>query len=97
MLVATSTSASLLIGRNRNRKSLLLQNTDATITVFVKRERGPSFTVSSTDFDFRVSPGAAIGLNSLLDGSEAIQDSYSVIAESGTPSVAVFETEDIVR
>lgn len=97
MLVPTSTSASLLIVRNRNRKSLIFQNTDATDAVFIKRERAATPTVSSTDFDFRLGPGAAVGLNSLLDGTEAIQDSYTVIAAANTPNVAVFETEDIVR
>lgn len=97
MLVTSSVTAGLLIVRNRNRKSLIIQNTDTTDTVFVKRERAATATVSSTNFDFKLSPGAAVGLNSLLDGTEAIQDSYSVIASANTPVVAVFETEDIVR
>jgi hypothetical protein len=97
MLVTTGVAASLLIVRNRNRKSLIFQNTDSADTVYVKRERAATPTVSATDFDFKLSPGAAVGLNSLLDGSEAIQDSYSVIAAANTPVVAVFETEDIIR
>lgn len=97
MLVTSSITASLLIVRNRNRKSLIIQNSDTTDTVYVKRERAATPTVSATDFDFKLAPGAAVGLNSLLDGAEAIQDSYSVIASANTPVVAVFETEDIVR
>ena len=97
MLITTSTTASLLVNRNRLRKSFLLQNVDSTIIVYVKRERGPVFTVSSTDYDFRLSPGSGFALNSDVDGKEAIQDSYAVVAASGTPQVAVFETEDVNR
>lgn len=97
MLVTSGVAAVLLIVRNRNRKSLIMQNTDTADTVYIKRERAATPTVSATDFDFKLSPGAAVGLNSLLDGMEAIQDSYSVIASANTPVVAVFETEDIVR
>lgn len=97
MRVVTSITASLLANRNRNRKSLIIQNVDGTDAVYIKRERGPSYTVSATDFDFRVGPGAAVALNSLLDGTEAIQDSYTVIASANTPAVSIFETEDITR
>lgn len=97
MLVTSGAAGALLVVRNRNRKSMIFQNTDATDSVYIKRERAATPTVSSTDFDFKLSPGAAVGLSSLLDGSEAIQDSYSVIAAANTPAVAVFETEDIVR
>src|SRR5574343_460580 len=97
MVVATSTVAGQLVPQNLLRKSVVFQNVDASITVYVKRER-PGFTsVSSTDFDFRLPPGGSIALNSLLDGTEAIQDRYTVIAASGTPSVAVFETEENKR
>lgn len=97
MLITSGVAGKLLVVRNRNRKSLIFQNTDTTDTVFIKRERAATTTVSSTDFDFKLAPGAAVGLNSLLDGKEAIEDSYSVIASANTPIVAVFETEDIVR
>lgn len=97
MLITTSTTGSLLVVRNRNRKSIVFQNTDGTDSVYIKRERGPSFAVASTDFDYRLGPGASFGINSMLDGVEAIQDSYSVRATANTPIVAVFETEDIVR
>lgn len=97
MLVTSGAAAVLLVVRNRNRKSLILQNTDTADVVYIKRERNATPTVSSTDFDFKLAPGAAVGLNSLLDGKEAIEDSYSVIAGANTPIVAVFETEDIVR
>lgn len=97
MLVTTGATAVILATRNRQRKSLLIQNTDGTDVVYVKRERNEVLSVSSTDFDFRIPPGGAVGLNSLLDGIEAIQDSYSVIANANTPVVSFFETEDVVR
>lgn len=97
MLVTSGAAAILLVVRNRSRKSLIFQNTDTADTVYIKRERAATPTVSSTNFDFKLTPGAAVGLNSLLDGQEAIQDSYSVIAAANTPIVAVFETEDVVR
>lgn len=97
MLVTTSTSAGQLIPQNMLRKSLVFQNVDSSITVFIKRERPGVNTVSSTNFDLRLPAGASLGLNSLLDGTEAIQDRWTVIAASGTPQVAVFETEENKR
>ena len=97
MLVTTSTTAALAITRNRERKSFLLQNVDGAIVIYVKRERGPVLTISASDYDFRLSPGAGFALNSDVDGKEAIQDSYSVLAATGTPQLAVFETEDFIR
>lgn len=97
MLVATSTSASLLVNRNRLRKSILFQNTDGSNSVYVKRERAATPTVSASDFDHRLGPGATLSFNSVLDGTEAIQDMYTVIAAAGTPTIAVFETEDFIR
>lgn len=97
MLVTTGVAAVILATRNRLRKSLLIQNTSTTDTVYVKRERNETLVVTSTDFDFKIGPGGAIGLNSLLDGIEAIQDRYSVIAAANTPVVSFFETEDALR
>jgi hypothetical protein len=97
MLVATSTSASLLVNRNRLRKSILFQNTDGSNSVYIKRERAATPTVSASDFDHRLGPGATLSFNSVLDGTETIQDSYSVIAAAGTPTIAVIETEDFIR
>lgn len=97
MLVATSTTPALLIPRNRSRKSFIVQNVDASIVVYLKRERAQTPTVSASDFDYRIGPGAAVAVNSFLDGTEAIQDSYTVVAASGTPSVAWTETEDVTR
>lgn len=79
------------------RKSMVIQNTDTAITVFIKRERPGVTTVTSTDFDLQLAPGSSVALNSMLDGKEAIEDRFTVIAASGTPNLAVFETEDKKR
>lgn len=97
MLIATAITPVLGIQRNRLRKSFLIQNVDGAIVIYVKRERGPVLSISTTDYDFRLAPGAGFALNNTVDGLQAIQDSYSFLAASGTPSVAVFETEDILR
>lgn len=97
MIVATSTSAKELIPMNRLRKSVTIMNVDSTDTVYIKRERNNLLTVTSGNFDIRLSPGAALSINSLLDGTEAIQDRYTIIASANTPNVSVFETEDIIR
>lgn len=96
-VIATSTTALLLLRRNRLRKSFVLQNQDSANAMVVKRERAETLTVSSTDFDHKLNPGGTLALNSGQDGTEAIQDSYSIIALAGTPNVAVLETEDVVR
>ena len=96
-LIATSTTASILVTRNKLRKSVLFQNEDGSNAVYIKRERAETPTVSSTDHDHRIGPGGIISLNSVLDGIEAIQDRYTVIAAAGAPSISVFETEDVVR
>lgn len=90
-------AASELIPRNRLRKSFVVQNEDTALNVFIKRERDGALTASTTDHDHRVSPGGSLALNNGTDGHEAIQDRWSVIAESGTPRISHFETEDIVR
>lgn len=97
MLVATSITARELVPQNKLRRSLTMINVDGTDTVFIKRERPGTTTVTSTDFDLRLPPGASYSLNSLLDGSAAIQDRYTVIASANTPNVSIFETEENER
>ena len=97
MLVTATGSAGLLIPQNAVRKSLLIQNTDGTNAVYVKRESASSISVSASNFDFKIGPGGAVAINSLIDGLKAIQDSYTVISAAGSPVMAVFETEDIGR
>lgn len=97
MLITTGAAALEAIPQSAIRKSLVLQNTDATDIIYVKRERKGALTVSSTDFDIKLGPGASLSLSSLLDGTEAIQDRYTCIAAANTPILAVFETEDFKR
>lgn len=74
-----------------------MQNEDATISCFVKRESPGNTTVSTTDHDHRLGPSGHIALNWTTDGKEAIQDRWTIVAASGTPRISFFETEDVVR
>jgi len=76
---------------------MVVQNEDATIPAYIKRERAETPLVSSTDHDHRLAPGGAIALNFGTDGIEAIQDRWTIIADSGTPRISYFETEEVVR
>jgi hypothetical protein len=95
--ITISGTASELISRNRLRKSLVFQNEDSTISAFIKRERTTTPTVSTTDHDHRLAPGGALALNFGTDGTEAIQDRWTIVAASGTPIISYFETEEVVR
>lgn len=92
-----STSAEELLPQNLLRRSWILRNEDAAINIFIKRERPNGLTVSSTDHDHRINPGGSISLNFGNDGSEAIQDRWTIIAASGTPVISFFETEEKKR
>ena len=92
-----STTAEELWPRNRYRKSFSIQNEDAVIAIVIKQERTATPTVSATDHDHRLRAGAAMAINSETDGIEAVQDRWTIVAESGTPRISFFETEDIVR
>ena len=92
-----STTPEEIFPRNRNRKSFVIENEDTVIAVNIKRERAETPTVSATDHDHRIRAGGAIAVNFSTDGQEAIQDRWTIVAESGTPRVSFFETEDIVR
>lgn len=86
-------AASELIPENFLRRSFVVQNEDGAINVFIKKERPGSNTVSATDHDHRVGPGATLGFNSTLDGEEAIESRWTIIAASGTPRISIIETE----
>ena len=92
-----STTAETLFLRNRLRRSWIVQNEDAAINVFIKQERAATPTVSSTVHDHRIGPGGHLAVSIDVDGKEATQDRWTIIAASGTPLVSFFETEDIVR
>lgn len=90
-------SAEEFLLRNRHRRSFIIQNEDASIDVFIKQERLGALTVSTTDHDHRLSAGASLDLDFGIDGIEAIQDRWTIIAASGTPLISFIETEEIIR
>lgn len=90
-------AASLLLPPNKLRRSFIVQNEDASINVFIKKERQDALSVSTTDHDHRIGPGGSIAINNQTDGPEAIEARWTIIAASGTPLVSFFETEDIIR
>ena len=92
-----TTTAEELIPQNRLRRSLIFQNEDGAINVFIKREKPGGTTVSTTDHDHRIGPGGSMALNFGTDGQEAIQDRWTIVAASGTPRISIFETEEVVR
>lgn len=92
-----SNVAEEILPRNRLRKSFIVQNEDAAIAVFLKRERANTPTVSATDHDHRIGAGGNIAINTLTDGKESIEDRWTIIAASGTPRVSFFETENVER
>lgn len=93
----TSVAAIEIVPRNTYRKSLIILNEDSVDSVYIKRERAETPTVSATDHDWKIGPGGNISLNSITDGMENIQDRYTAIASANTPRIAYFETEDIKR
>lgn len=92
-----STAAEVVFPRNNNRKSFVIHNEDATDSVFVKRERTETPTVSATDHDLKIGPGSSVSLNSLVDGKAAITDRWTAIASANTPRIGYFETEEFER
>lgn len=92
-----SNVASELLPRNASRKSFVIQNEDPTDIAYVKLERSEFTTVSATDHDFRLGPGASLALNASTDGIQAIQSRITAIASANTPRLSFFETEDQLR
>lgn len=92
-----SNVAEQLLPQNRLRKSFAVENEDSAIQIFIKKERPGASTVSTTDHDHNIRPGATIAVNNLTDGEEAIQDRWTIIAASGTPRISIIETEIISR
>ena len=90
-----STSGQLLIPGNPYRKSLLFTNLDAAINVFVAQLEPTVITTANAGV--RLTPGQSLTLNVNDDGFYQVTERWSFIAASGTPIVAVFETESIRR
>lgn len=82
---------------NKLRKSLVFQNENSTINIFIKKEKGAALTVSATDHDHRLGPGDVIGLSLEMDGIETTTDRWTTIAASGTPLLSFFESEILRR
>lgn len=97
MVVTATTTEAQLIPENLNRKSIFVQNNSSTDAIFLKWEEPGFTTVSSTNHDIRIAPGGALVLSSGQDGTQQIEGRITVIAAANTPSVAVFETENIRR
>jgi hypothetical protein len=93
----TSTTAAEVVPRGTLRKSIIFQNEDATDTIYLKRERAETPTVSSTDHDHRLSPGGILTLNYGTDGMAPTQDRWTAVASANTPRLSFFESEDVVR
>jgi len=92
-----STQATEILPSNASRKSFVIQNEDTTDTVYLKRERAETTTVSSSVHDIKLGPGSSISLNSQTDGTQAIQGRWTGIASANTPRIGFFETEDQLR
>lgn len=92
-----STAAEEVLPRNTSRKSWIISNEDASIAVYIKREQNNALTVSATDHDHRIAGGASLALSEFVDGIESVRDRWTVIADSGTPRISFFETENVVR
>lgn len=92
-----STTAEELFPQNGLRKSFAIENEDAAIQIFIKKERPGNTTVSSTDHDHNIRPAATIAINSDTDGLEAVQDRWTIVAASGTPRISFIETESLKR
>lgn len=93
----TSITASEVVPRNTLRKSLIFQNEDSADTIYLKRERTETPTVSATDHDHRLGPGGIISLNAGTDGIQPTQDRWTAVASANTPRMSFFETEDVQR
>lgn len=97
MSTKTIGAAAEVVPANANRRSLAILNEDGTDSVYIKREAGEALTVSSTDHDWKLGPGAAIAFNSTVDGIRAIRARYTAIASANTPRISFIESEDIER
>lgn len=92
-----STTPAEIFPKNTQRKSFVIQNEDTTDSLYVKRERAESTTVSPTDHDLKIGPGGSLALNSVNDGAQSIQGRWTGVASANTPRISYFETEDVMR
>ena len=78
--VSASTTAATLVVANPTRRSVLIRNLDATITVYV----GAATVTAANGMPLKAGESVSV------DTSQLIQ----VLAASGTPTVAWFQTYD---
>ena len=90
-------AAAELVPQNSQRKSFVFQNEDLTDSIFIKKERPGNTTVSTTDHDYKLFPGASLALTENTDGEEAIQERWTYVASANTPRIAITETEKFKR
>jgi hypothetical protein len=94
MLIPLSTSAAEAVPQGNLRRSLLFINPDGGINIYLKKERPGNTDLSTTNYDVRIAPGGSFSMNTNDDGEEAVQERWTALAASGTPSLVVFETKD---
>lgn len=80
--VTLSTANTLVLEGRRGRKSVAFRNVDATIVIHI--------TQGSNLTGFPVGAGAGVGFDHIRDG-EMVEDTFQMVAESGSPVVAVIE------
>jgi hypothetical protein len=92
--IPLSTTGIQAVPQGNLRKSLLFQNTDGAINIYLKKTRPGEAVATTSDFDVRLTPGGSFAMNINDDGEEAVQEAWSAVAASGTPSLTIFETKD---
>ena len=92
-----TTTAEQLFPQSELRKSFVVANEDTAINIFLKKESPQTTTVSTTDHDVLLGPGASFAANEQEDGEESVNERWTVVAASGTPRIAIFESERIRR
>ena len=90
-------SGAEILPENKERKSFIVQNEDASIDIFIMREPPGATDISTTNHDHLIAAGGNFIMNHNEDGLEMLSDRWTVIAASGTPRISFFETEDIRR
>lgn len=91
------TAAVELIPNNASRKSLSIQNQDATDSIYLKKEENGQLSVSSTDHDWKLGPNSSLFLSTGVDGIQTIRGRFTAVSSANTPRIAYFETEDVRR
>lgn len=94
MNIPLSTTGIEVIPQGNLRRSILFQNNDGSIAVFLKRTRPGDTVATSSDFDVKLGPGGGFSMNTKDDGEEAVQERWTAVAASGTPTLTLFETKD---